>query len=352
MQLFERNSNFSLARGCWLLALASISLSGWLIAIVFIAFVALTGCSDQKEDGASAASSEMPVRRTDQFQAAATNQKKAVVVGGKIIMLLDLQSNDRSRITLPSSPALIDVTSCADGSFVALDFYRKVWIADSNAANWKPQNISGDWRPLALTCDSQNRIWVVGSFSTIASSADHGASWQTTDFKEDAMFNTVQFVDESHGFITGEFGAVYRTTDGGMTWQAEEKIPGDFYPYSALFTSATNGYVSGLTGAMLTTKDAGKTWEKLENPSALPQFGLAKQGGDIYSVGMNGSLLKLNNQQWQAVKHGAESAPYLRAVLPLGADRLLIAGASGALHIVQLAGVDKLARADKKVGQK
>jgi photosystem II stability/assembly factor-like uncharacterized protein len=314
-----------------------------LIAIIFIAFMALTGCTHQQEDSALAAKREMSVRRTDQFQAAATNQNKAVVAGGKIIMLLDLQSNDRTRITLPGSPALIDVTSCADGSFVALDFYRKVWIADSNAANWKPQNISGDWRPLALTCDSQNRIWVVGSFSTIASSADHGASWQTTDFKEDAMFNTVQFVDESHGFITGEFGAVYRTTDGGATWLAENKIPGDFYPYSALFANATDGYLSGLTGAMLATKDAGKTWEKLENSSALPQFGLAKLGRDVYSVGMNGSLLKLQNQQWHAVKHGAENAPYLRAVLPLGTDRLLIAGASGALHIVQLTSAGKKA---------
>jgi photosystem II stability/assembly factor-like uncharacterized protein len=343
MQLFEKNSSFGIARSFGLLALASISLTGWLIAIIFIVFLSLTGCTHKKEDSALTAKREMSVHRTDQFQAAATNQKKAVVVGGKIIMLLDLQSNDRSRITLSGSPALIDVTSCADGSFAALDFYRKVWIADSNAANWKPQHISGDWRPLALTCDSQNRIWVVGSFSTIASSADYGASWQTTDFKEDAMFNTVQFVDDTHGFITGEFGAVYRTTDGGATWQAENKIPGDFYPYSTLFTNPTDGYISGLTGVILTTKNAGKTWEKLENPSALAQFGIAKQGADVYSVGMNGSLLKLHNQQWQALKHGAETAPYLRAVLPLGADRLLIAGASGALHIVQLAGADKQA---------
>jgi photosystem II stability/assembly factor-like uncharacterized protein len=336
MQLFEKNSSFAMARGLQLLGLCLLALACILPA----------GCTHKKEDSVLAAKREMSVRRTDQFQAAATNQKKAVVVGGKIIMLLDLQGNDRSRITLPGSPALIDVTSCTDGSFVALDFYRKVWIADSNATNWKPQNISGDWRPLALTCDSQNRIWVVGSFSTVASSADHGASWQTTEFKEDAMFNTVQFVDESHGFITGEFGAVYRTTDGGATWLAENKIPGDFYPYSALFTSASDGYITGLTGVILSTKNAGKTWEKLENPSALPQFGLAKQGGAVYSVGMNGSLLKLQNQQWQAVKHGAEAAPYLRAVLPLGADRLLIAGASGALHIEQLAA------ADNKAGKK
>ena len=336
MQLLKQTSFNSIFHSLALLTVASISLSGWLIALSFLAFITLSGCTQKNEDNALAIKKQMSVRRTDQFQAAATNQKKAVVVGGQIIMSLDLQNNDRTRITLPGTPALIDVASCADGSFVALDFYRKVWITDSNATNWSPKPISGDWRPLAITCDLKNRIWVVGSFSTIASSADHGASWQEVDFKEDAMFNTVQFVDEMHGFITGEFGAVYHTVDGGATWLADYKIPDDFYPYAALFTSPTEGYVSGLTGKMLTTKNAGKSWEKLENPSGLPQFGLAKQGGIIYSVGINGSLQKLQNQQWMPVKHDAESTAYLRAVSPLGTDRLLIAGATGAMQIVQL----------------
>ena len=337
MRLLEKNSSYSAVRSVLLLAAASISLTGWLIAISFIAFIALAGCTQTNADSALDVKKQMSVRRTDQFQAAAANDKKAVVVGGQIIMLLDLQSNDRSRITLPGTPALIDVASCSDGSFVALDFYRKVWTTDSNAVKWSSHVISGDWRPLAITCDLKNRIWVVGSFSTIASSADQGANWKVVDFKEDAMFNTIQFVDDAHGFITGEFGAVYHTNDGGATWLAGTKIPDDFYPYAALFTSPTEGYVSGLTGKMLTTKNAGKTWEKLKNPSGLPQFGFAKQGSSIYSVGINGSLQKLQNQQWQPVKHDAESAAYLRAISPLGRDRLLIAGATGAMQIVQLA---------------
>ena len=155
MQLFEKNSSFGVVRGIALLAVASISLTGWLIAITLIAFMALTGCTQKNEDSLLPAKKQMSVRRTDQFQAAATNQKKAVVVGGHIIMLLDLQNNDRTRIALPGSLALIDVKSCADGSFVALDFYRKIWVADSNATNWEPQNISGDWRPLALRSEER-----------------------------------------------------------------------------------------------------------------------------------------------------------------------------------------------------
>ena len=76
MQLFEKNSSFGIARSFRLLALASISLTGWLIAIICIAFIALTGCTHKKEDSLSAAKREMSARRTDQFQAAATNQKK------------------------------------------------------------------------------------------------------------------------------------------------------------------------------------------------------------------------------------------------------------------------------------
>lgn len=294
----------------------------------------LAGCEHKTDEGAVEKERQKAVLRIDQFQAAASNQKVAVVVGGSVAVVSDLQGGHTTRIAMQGTLALIDVVSCADGSFVALDFYRKVWVADSGAKIWKPQPIEGNWRPLALTCDPQNRIWVVGSGTTIASSSDKGASWRQRDFKQDAMFNTVQFVDANNGFITGEFGAVYRTGDGGTTWKAEEKIPNEFYPYAALFTSTTEGYVSGLAGAMLQTKDAGKSWDKLDNPSGLPQFGLAQQGGVIYSVGMGGSLRRLENQRWQSVDYGPQAPAYLRAVMAIGTNRLLIAGAAGALQMV------------------
>lgn len=294
----------------------------------------LAGCGDKGGDAAPTQEKQQAVLRIDQFQAAASNAKLAVAVGGRIAVVSDLAGGSSVRVTLPGTPALIDVASCADGSFAALDFYRKVWVSNNSAAAWTPHPIAGSWRPLALTCDARNKLWVVGSGTTIAASADGGASWVQQDFKEDAMFNSVQFVDPANGFITGEFGAVYRTTDGGASWSAAPKIPNDFYPYAALFVSPLEGYVSGLAGATLRTSDGGNSWTSLDNPGALPQFGLARQRGAIYSVGVGGSLQRLDNNRWTALDYGPQAPSFLRAIAPAGADRLLIAGALGAFKLV------------------
>lgn len=302
------------------------------------ALAVLAGCGHKGGgDVAPAPAGQQAVLRIDQFQAAASNGKLAVAVGGRVAVVSDIATARSLRVTLPGTPALIDVASCADGSFAALDFYRKVWFSDDSADHWTARPIDGNWRPLALTCDRHNKVWVVGSGTTIAASADRGASWQQRDFKQDAMFNSIQFVDADNGFITGEFGAVYRSTDGGASWNAAPSIPNDFYPYAALFVSPLEGYVSGLAGAMLRTVDGAKTWSALENPGALPQFGLSRQGGAIYSVGMGGSLQRLDNDRWTAIDYGAPAPAFLRAIAPAGADRLLIAGALGAFKLVPAA---------------
>jgi hypothetical protein len=310
------------------------------------ALALLTGCGHKGGDAAPALGKRQAVLRVDQFQAAASNGKLAVAVGGRVAVVSDVDGARSIRVTLPGTPALIDVASCADGSFAALDFYRKVWVSDHSAVDWTPHPIAGSWRPLALTCDTHNKIWVVGSGTTIASSADHGASWEQRDFKEDAMFNSVQFVDRDNGFIAGEFGALYRTTDGGANWSAAPKIPNEFYPYAALFVSPLEGYVAGLAGATLRTADGGKSWTTLDNPGAQPQFGLARQGGAIYSVGMSGSLQRLDNNRWTTLDYGPQAPGFLRAIAPAGADRLLIAGALGAFRLVPASAVATTLKAE------
>lgn len=298
------------------------------------AVLALVGCSHKGGDKAPAPAALAAAVRTDVFQAAASNGKLAVTVGGAVAVVTELAGGTSVRVVLPGTAALIDVASCADGSFAALDFYRKVWIADAGAARWTPRPLAEGWRPLAITCDPRNKLWVVGSGTTIAASADSGASWDQRDFKEDAMFNSVQFVDPDHGFITGEFGKLYRTADGGASWNAAPDIGADFYPYAALFTSSREGYVAGLAGAMLRTTDGGDSWIALDNPGAQPQYGLAHVGATVYSVGMSGSLQRLESNRWVGLGYGPRAPAMLRAITPAGDGQLLIGGAMGVLAMV------------------
>lgn len=302
-----------------------------------LGLLALVGCGAGAQSPDSGANAGKKLLRTDQFQAAASNNNRVVAVRYGGVSVMTRKGDQIARLDLPGAPALIDVAACADGSFAALDFDRRVWLADAEANSWKPLPVQGKFRPLAITCDKKNRLWVVGSDTTIASSSDKGASWNVRNLKKDAMLNTVQFLNETHAFITGEFGIVLRSVDGGATWNADAKIPDDFYPYAALFVSADIGYVTGLAGAILKTLDSGATWSKTENLSGLPQFGLAAHGGTVYSVGVGGSLQRLDGNRWVVTDYGTRAPAYLRAISPLDADGVMIAGGAGAIHHVSLA---------------
>lgn len=241
-----------------------------------------------------------------------------------------------NRQMLAGPSALIDVSACPDGSFVALDFYRKIWVG-SAGGEWVGKEIKSKVNPLALACDSENGIWVVGSRSTILSSTDKGASWVEKSMGFDAMFVSVQFVDAKHGFITSEFGSVYSTADGGANWTAEAKISPDFFSYGALFTDANTGWVSGLAGVVMHTKDGGKTWSRQANKLGAPIYHIVQQGDRIMGLGINGLIFELQGDQWE-LSGPPKPTPYLRGAISLDANRLLIAGGAGMLQVISTGG--------------
>ncbi|HJV26441.1 MAG TPA: YCF48-related protein [Aromatoleum sp.] len=294
--------------------------------------VMLCGC------GASANTSNIfdggpnGVKRSDAFQAAADNGKTTVVVGATGVVLTSTdRGNNWSRQQLDPLSSFVGVAACADGSFAALDFFHRVWVADPTGYNWEARSIEEPVNPLAITCDGENRLWVVGGGSTIASSSDRGASWSTKIVGDDAMLASVQFVGPREGFITGEFGAVYRTDDGGATWKALPKIGEDFYPYAAVFADRDRGWVSGLAGVVMQTTDGGRSWSKRINEAGAPIYGLALDRGTPLGVGINGLVFRASGDQWTLVD--ARNATYLRAALPFGDGRILVAGGAGGMEV-------------------
>ncbi|MCK0511477.1 WD40/YVTN/BNR-like repeat-containing protein [Aromatoleum buckelii] len=309
----------------------------WYVAVLGVSLCAtLVGC------GVSASPSNIPgatsgiIKRSDAFQAAADNGKTTVVVGATGVVLTSVdRGNSWSRHQLDPFSSFVGVAACADGSFAALDFFHRVWIADAAGDNWQARTIEEPANPLAITCDGKGRLWVVGSGSTIASSTDRGATWNTTVVGDDAMLASVQFIDEREGFVTGEFGAVYRTGDAGMTWEKLAAIGDDFYPYAAVFADSDRGWVSGLAGVVMQTTDGGKSWSKRINDAGAPIYGLVLDSGNPVGVGVNGLVFRLSDDEWKLAD--AHKASYLRAVLPLGDGRLLLAGGAGSVEITSSA---------------
>jgi photosystem II stability/assembly factor-like uncharacterized protein len=274
-----------------------------------------------------------PIQRSDQFQSIAGNGKLLISVGSNgVIVSSDNDGASWKRTVLPGTSSLIGLAACPDGSWVALDFYRKVWVADAAASKWDARELTTKSNPLAIACDSKGQYWVVGSRTTVLSSADKGASWKSQDFGEDAILMSIQFFDADNGIITGEFGNLLTTKDGGSSWQHGKKIPNDFFPHATLFTDSRTGWVSGLAGVILHTTDGGNTWVKQPGGVGAPMYALVKHKGEMYAMGINGLVLKLTAGEWTLIE--GRPAPFLRSALSLGDKGMLIAGGAGTLQLI------------------
>lgn len=329
--------HIEMGRGAWPLPALKTGLCALAVGL-------LAACGQQPDLSAIAAERQPPlhrddinpVRRDDISQAIAANGQ-VVVVGtqsGAVLVSVD-QGATWHRQPLGAQVSLVDIAVCGDRSFVAIDYYRKVWFATADGAGWQSVKLERPRTPLAVTCDPQGGWWVAGVNSVIAGSRDQGQTWQITDLGEDTQITTIQFVDDRHGIALGEFGLTVRTDDGGATWRKGPKIPGDFYPYAALFRDAREGWVAGIAGQMLHTRDGGRSWQKQSNAAQVSLNRLFMHEGVPYGVGNGGVVAQLEGDNWRNVPYPDPLPMFLGAGASLpGQATVAIGGPGGLLRTV------------------
>lgn len=307
----------------------------WLPLGAGIACGVLSGCSQGPDMSGIAAERERSVRRYDISQAIASNGQVVVAGTQSGAVLTSLDQGKSWQRTALGNTSLVDMTVCGDQGFIAIDHYHKVWSADAAGKNWKSVELARPRTPLAVTCDKQGGWWVVGGNSVIAGSRDQGKTWQVTDLGEDTQITTVQFVDEAQGIALGEFGLTAFTSDAGLTWTKGPSIPGEFYPYAALFSGPAEGWVSGIAGQMLHTTDGGKSWVKQVNSTQTSLNRLFMHDGVPFGVGSAGVVARLDSGTWRAVPYTDPVPVFLGggASLP-GQSAIVIGGPGGLLRAV------------------
>lgn len=309
-------------------------MSVWWVARWITPIIVLSGCSGGVDLGAVEAERAKAVQRYDIVQAVAANGDVVVAAShaGAVMVSGDGGKVWQRQILGPVS--IIDLAVCPDGRFVGIDVKHKVWHAGKDGKDWKGVALEQPRAPLAVTCDGAGRWWVVGSGARIAVSTDQGANWAVTDLQEDVQFTTVQFVDDSHGFVLGEFGSVVATEDGGASWKRLEPIAGEFYPYAAVFLDRKQGFVSGIAGQVLNTRDGGRSWTRVENSSGAALYRLFRHDGSIWGVGSGGTVARYDGYAWQSVPYPDSVPVFLGAGASLG-DRqgaLLVGGPGGLIR--------------------
>ena len=120
--------------------------------------------------------------------------------------------------------------------------------------------------------------YAVGMSETVVQTNNSGKQWNVlhggeiasaVGDEETIVFNTVQFIDESTGWVAGvrispetggQDGLVQKTTDGGQTWMDQPTNIPDILE-DIFFIDANNGWVVGENGIILHTTNGGNSWD-------------------------------------------------------------------------------------------
>ena len=295
----------------------------------------LAGCMKAPDLSGARSIDRQAVRRYDVVQALASNDG-AIVAGTQDGVVLTSHDGGKSWSRQSLGPvSMIGLATCPDGTFVGIDFYHRVWSAGSDGATWKSQTLEKPQTALAVSCDAKGTWWVAGTRSTIAASADHGATWKLTNLGEDAQITAVQFVSDDFGIALGEFGLAVVTTDGGAHWSLRPKLPNEFYPYSALFVSERDGWASGIAGQILVTHDGARTWAPQENETRQPLYRLFIHQGTAYGSGAGGVVARLDGETWREVVYQDPIPVVLGAAVGLDKQAaVVIGGPTGVLRTI------------------
>lgn len=237
--------------------------------------------------------------------------------------------------------------SCLDG--------KQAWISSTNGrvfktadggATWSEQQTPVKRNLFKIVFVNPQRGTAVGDFGAIVHTEDGGATWQEVSLPEnfklpdsaldsgvlpnDALLYGLSFVDESHGWISGEFGTILATTDGGATW-TQQQSGLESTLFGIHFADRNTGLAVGIDGVILRTDDGGTTWKTLASPfdeRSYYEVGLSGQYGWI--VGGQGTVLVSSDggKEWKQYPTPIQFASeWFRGVSMAGDTGFFVGGA-------------------------
>lgn len=293
------------------------------ISVLFagaIVGLSLSACEAPLDMSQVDAQSEKPVHRTDDFLSAVNAGDSVIMVGldGVVVKLVDGAPVARTVLTYDKGierPALVAVDQCPDGSLVALDAHRFVWMAPGSDGPWTSKPVTSSEDLMSLDCSQGGDYWIAASFGTILKSSDHGDSWTEFSTGDDLILTTVKFTSADTGYAFGEYGTVLKTVDRGATWEALAPIPDEIYPLTAELKNDSEWWVGGLNGLILTSKDAGQTWTREDSGTASPIYKFTLADGKLFALGEFGTIRVQSEGSTKWARDAASQSirSYLRA---------------------------------------
>lgn len=125
--------------------------------------LSLAACQAQPDLSAVRAQAERPLQRYHVIQTLNANQQVVIAGTQAGSMLVSTDAGHSWQRTSVDGASLIDSAQCPDGSFVALDFYRRVVSISVDGAVAASSAFEEPSVPLAIACDPRGGWWVAGT---------------------------------------------------------------------------------------------------------------------------------------------------------------------------------------------
>lgn len=305
--------------------------------IASLAMLILAGCEAPLNLQGVEQEQSRSIHGFDHFKGVAASARKTVAASDAGVLLVgEPGAATWQRVQLPTKASFLNIVSCPNGRFAAVDSRRTLWVSDIEASDWEPKPVATEESLMGLACDHENRVWLGASFSTLLNSTDFGDNWVSTSQDEDLQFTAIQAKQDGLLIAAGEFGTVMFSQDAGANWERAEPLPNEFYPMGLYFRDRQTGWVSGLSGTIMHTADGGGSWRRQESGTGVPLYAFSALGERLFAVGDNATLLELDGDRWRSAGITDGIASYLIGAVPVGEQQLLLAGGAGTLTTVDL----------------
>jgi photosystem II stability/assembly factor-like uncharacterized protein len=148
------------------------------------------------------------------------------------------------------------------------------------------------------------RLVAVGQRGHVIWSDDGGASWAQASVPVSTDLTSVRFTSPVRGWAVGHDGVVLATLDGGRSWA--KRLDGrDLGPLPLpsfldvwVDEDERTGFAVGAFNLIVRTDDGGARWkswlDRTENPKGLHLHAIGRVAGDLWIVGEQGLVLKLD----------------------------------------------------------
>ena len=147
--------------------------------------------------------------------------------------------------------------------------------ATTNGRDWELQTSKVDNGLKGIYFVNKDVGFAVGANDTILSTTTGGRSWKIVQGgvigavgdDEATMYNAIQFIDESTGWVAGvhvvplvsQNSVIQKTMDGGQTWESQETGAEDVLQ-DIFFLDDKHGWAVGENGLILHTSNGGGKW--------------------------------------------------------------------------------------------